>query len=907
MSFDSRIDDVHGARTLTCGVCKVCMFDTVEELENHQKSCDGLYREVFTCDVCTAADFDTLEEAVEHENKCRDDTRRRTEQSSRRQLDQSNKQQGNIELENHQKSCDGLYKEVFTCDVCTVADFDTLEEAVEHENKCRDDMRRRAILSSWQQLDQSQKQRESTIFVTIPPGKIGLTLQINKMGGATVTKVEANSTTGGKVHVDDRIISIDDHQIVNISDYAINQDKIRTLEVCKARFQQINSKSLKHALFTTSSSNKNNNCPSADLLPGPNALSAGNSSNIFTPLDDIANNIPTAYVQNYEEKQLSANLRPVEIPFDPLDENFDYSLERELAWLIEESAIILPQLAQTCASQPFILDYAWRHCSLELRSVIDKAFPRETRDVAKAMKVDMTDQEIRFRRSSSIERELNLFLSERVVDAFGEIAINKPPRRQRIRRKRLLNDDLILTADDVNQFIPSTTKTLDEIVSIAMNVPSELSVLEDEVAFLVEESLILLPDHMLSGSADNNQQNIITSVVSAGLSSYSEDINWNYVCANASEKLKQVLDKKGIKRRPLQRIIRYHESGVRLAFERRRVEICQLLTLDGYRREQTRANLPSNDLLKHVGLLNVMKLRLKYRLRSCGLSEQASKKDLRAACNVRNKRQRIRPKKKPIALDFTKVDPNRYSVLNATERELAFLREEFEMEYDHSCFDWDFIEKRSSWQLRQIMTERGVIPLGANPSVAGVSKLKKLVRLDSAEITHAFAQLRRDIRYALRVGFKRDSRRSNLPDLPPAPVEVVSTGTYVIDAQLPCDDVSLFHGVGTSWRTSLFRGEWKLDRDLHNGAAIHRPLLPSTIATVFELVDETSSDQLVNSSDGSSHQTDSEFVRESSGEDASNDDSKATYLDEEFHVDGDTLSEGNQNTQIENQLAYKEG
>ena len=290
MSFDSRIDDVHGARTLTCGVCKVCMFDTVEELENHQKSCDG------------------------------------------------------------------LYKEVFTCDVCTVADFDTLEEAVEHENKCRDDMRRRAILSSWQQLDQSQKQRENTIFVTIPPGKIGLTLQINKMGGATVTKVEANSTTGGKVHVDDRIISIDDHQIVNISDYAINQDKIRTLEVCKARVQQINSKSLKHALFTTSSSNKNSNCPSADLLPGPNALSAGNSSSIFTPLDDIANNIPTAYVQNYEEKQLSANLRPVEIPFDPLDENFDYSLERELAWLIEESAIILPQLAQTCASQPFILD-----------------------------------------------------------------------------------------------------------------------------------------------------------------------------------------------------------------------------------------------------------------------------------------------------------------------------------------------------------------------------------------------------------------------------------------------------------------------------------------------------------------------------------------------------------------------
>ena len=102
---------------------------------------------------------------------------------------------------------------------------------------------------------------------------------------------------------------------------------------------------------------------------------------------------------------------------------------------------------------------AWRHCSFELRSAIGKAFPTETRNVVKSMKVDMTDQEIRekyyrensvtvvnadlldlvdkdkirhlrgdvqrvvfnlgFRRSSSIERELNVFLSERVVDAVG--------------------------------------------------------------------------------------------------------------------------------------------------------------------------------------------------------------------------------------------------------------------------------------------------------------------------------------------------------------------------------------------------------------------------------------------------------------------------------------------------------
>eukprot|EP00956_Cyclotella_meneghiniana_P015665 scaffold24155_cov89-Cyclotella_meneghiniana.AAC.2 len=35
---------------------------------------------------------------------------------------------------------------------------------------------------------------------------------------------------------------------------------------------------------------------------------------------------------------------------------------------------------------------------------------------------------------------------------------------------------------------------------------------------------------------------------------------------------------------------------VRIEFERKRVEICKLLVLDGYRRKKTAANLPSNGL-----------------------------------------------------------------------------------------------------------------------------------------------------------------------------------------------------------------------------------------------------------------------------------------------------------------------
>jgi len=53
-----------------CKVCQVCKFETAEELTNHEKDCDGLYKEVFTCDVCRVAKFSTIEEAIEHENNC---------------------------------------------------------------------------------------------------------------------------------------------------------------------------------------------------------------------------------------------------------------------------------------------------------------------------------------------------------------------------------------------------------------------------------------------------------------------------------------------------------------------------------------------------------------------------------------------------------------------------------------------------------------------------------------------------------------------------------------------------------------------------------------------------------------------------------------------------------------------
>jgi len=164
------------------------------------------------------------------------------------------------------------------------------------------------------------------------------------------------------------------------------------------------------------------------------------------------------------------------------------------------------------------------------------------------------------------------------------------------------------------------------------------------------------------------------------------------------------------------------------------------------------------------------------------------------------------------------------------------------MEYDHASFDWDYIEKRSSSKLRAIMTEKKVVPLSQFPSVAGVSKLLKLVRLDSDEIKLAFTNLRRDIKYALEMGFKRNLRRRHvLPDLPPAPPSRSKTaGKNVIDVEYP----EHYYGNGAPMPTNrtageptaLIQGMWKVDSDWGDSVA-NNLCFPSAIVSALRLLD----------------------------------------------------------------------
>ena len=279
----------------------------------------------------------------------------------------------------------------------------------------------------------------------------------------------------------------------------------------------------------------------------------------------------------------------------------------------------------------------------------------------------------------------------------GDAKTHGPPRpkQSRHRRKRLNNEALLQTALGQDRDSLSGSQSMTDVETIASKVPLELTALEDEIAWLVEESLILLPDDMINNKNASSKQT--ESVISAGLVTQSAEINWDYVTQNASELLKVEFKRiGGIKRRPLQRIIRYTSSEVRCAFQKRRDDIASLLLLRGYRRNETKQSLPSHELLVQTGLDKVWAVRLMRRRQNETAGEIVSSKDLRSACNARlgdkersvkgpprpNKKKRLSntttsskksgPSEAIVRLAVTQKERN--SILTIEEEEIAWVR-----------------------------------------------------------------------------------------------------------------------------------------------------------------------------------------------------------------------------------------
>ena len=174
--------------------------------------------------------------------------------------------------------------------------------------------------------------------------------------------------------------------------------------------------------------------------------------------------------------------------------------------------------------------------------------------------------------------------------------------------------------------------------------------------------------------------------VSAGLATQTAEIDWDYVSRHASDSLRIELERIGVcgddsngqRRRPhriLQRLVRYHDTRVRVAFVKRRDEIGNLF-LAGYRREKTKEFLPSHELLVETGLGDIWKVRLSRRIHQNKESnrEMATNDDLRVACSQRlDKPVAMSKKRQTTTVKKPQIIPQRTSVLTLDEEELAWV------------------------------------------------------------------------------------------------------------------------------------------------------------------------------------------------------------------------------------------
>eukprot|EP00804_Cyclotella_cryptica_P004395 CCRYP_006816-RA/>CCRYP_006816-RA protein AED:0.02 eAED:0.02 QI:63/1/1/1/1/1/2/427/951 len=466
-----------------------------------------------------------------------------------------------------------------------------------------------------------------------------------------------------------------------------------------------------------------------------------------------------------------------------------------------------------------------------------------------------------YRRSESIGQifdsvrrfRLRKVLEERgdaVDDEIFERLVAKKNRRRRKRKEEFV------AGGDVSRL------TLRELERIALQKPIELTDLEEETAWLCEESLLLPPKKSDASNQVNERYEVS---VSAGLLTEALNVDWTYVIENASQNLKVELRKvRGhMSNRTLQRIVRHSNIHVRMAFFKRRKEIANLIVIGGYRRASTNEVLPSHEELILSGFLDILKTKLMRRMQKCPKSvDLVSTRELRRACNRRlgdkcsapskasqtkragrppsieksclhhatNKRlmgplqsvscvkkARLSEREQDCSNTMSISETQRSSILTLNEEEIAWLREEFEIETGGlKGFDWEYIEKYSTNRLRQEMLRRGVL-YSLFPTVCGVSKLKAMVRIDNSKVNDAFHRKRRDIRCAIKNGFRRDLRNDILPDIPQAPERIA--GTRVMDVELAEEDDQA-EGTGSGYGSGQTSRDGSADFSCDAGANV---------------------------------------------------------------------------------------
>ena len=79
------------------------------------------------------------------------------------------------------------------------------------------------------------------------------------------------------------------------------------------------------------------------------------------------------------------------------------------------------------------------------------------------------------------------------------------------------------------------------------------------------------------------------------------------------------------------------------------------------------------------------------------------------------------------------------------------------------------------------MMHRGVL-FSVFPTMPGISRLKTMVRLHDKHVHNAFRNKRRDIKWAIQNGHRRDLGKDELPYLPSAPAKIA--GARILDIEM---------------------------------------------------------------------------------------------------------------------------
>lgn len=354
------------------------------------------------------------------------------------------------------------------------------------------------------------------------------------------------------------------------------------------------------------------------------------------------------------------DLNAAPIPINLLDDTSSQTtlLEKEIAWLVEETHFILPQLPKEKAV--ILFDLAWLFGSLELRCLLFKKYNKLVAskfngsdrskisstnfvDANKLLRIETDNKQFQTLRNDVLD---GLNLGFRRCDALGKI-LNKV-RRFRLRRaleERGNDEDQALDSltvrrmrrkrkrrsKDVDPLSNIGSLSMSEMEKMAMEQPEELNEIEEEIAWLCEESLLLPP------KLNNAPKSAKDYTVSAGLVTEAPEVDWGFVIEHASPALKFVLDKiRGdVGNRTLQRVVRNSQLHVRVSFNKRREVIANLITIGGFRRPEIKEALPSNDELIQSGFSEIFRKRLMRRMQQRKTEELASSYDLNVACNQR--------------------------------------------------------------------------------------------------------------------------------------------------------------------------------------------------------------------------------------------------------------------------------